>query len=401
MVNGLLGVIIFSGSLPATRVASSIWIPFSWRSWERQLPVCCHYADLRLSWKTSASLANHAIIIVSLGVILGFPLLTAMALNMWPLPTQSFFWVFCRWVPRFWRPAGWWAPQDGLLDFFCVGSLLVMGFAFSQSTAVSPTVIFSWLLRWWPAAWVMPKAQANSCSGRMAGHQLVIDPLAAFMLSASFITMPATFADIGLLPGSHWVMSPCSACWLVLFSVQGTCNGWDCCRRSATTPSAFFGLGLSAILLHEAVSPLMCSSRLVSSCALWALVNFPDKVQLTGLIRRVGSPEWKDLSQTYGSTQPGKQRDGRELGLCQAFFWTTTLYPSWSIKVLHKFFRRCLTSLEDVLYTSLDIWKCCLLSHMKQDNHFRGNPSLAIATSLASSKMFLWPDSWHSVLKGP
>lgn len=81
-VNGLLGVIIFSGSLPATRVAvldmDPFFLTFLRASIAGTLAVILVYY-FREKRPQAAQFAP--LIIVSVGVIVGFPLLTAMALK--------------------------------------------------------------------------------------------------------------------------------------------------------------------------------------------------------------------------------------------------------------------------------------------------------------------------------
>ncbi len=80
-LNGLLGVVIFSGSLPATRVAVLDMDPFS------DLPAgnyCRGVSDDTHFWLSGKRLQAGQLlplVVVSLGVIVGFPLLTAMALQ--------------------------------------------------------------------------------------------------------------------------------------------------------------------------------------------------------------------------------------------------------------------------------------------------------------------------------
>jgi drug/metabolite transporter (DMT)-like permease len=80
--NGLLGVIIFSGSLPATRVAvggfSALFLTGA-RAVIAALLGAVLLGLLREAWPQRKDLASLAI--VSLGVVVGFPLLTALALQ--------------------------------------------------------------------------------------------------------------------------------------------------------------------------------------------------------------------------------------------------------------------------------------------------------------------------------
>lgn len=80
---GLLGVIIFSGSLPATRVAVADFSPLFLTSARAViaalLGAACLFV-LRQARPGRGDLASLAI--VSAGVVIGFPLLTALARSM-------------------------------------------------------------------------------------------------------------------------------------------------------------------------------------------------------------------------------------------------------------------------------------------------------------------------------
>ena len=83
-INGLLGVAIFSGSLPATRVAVADFDPL----FLTVDPRCDRRACLGFAccWSCSSRSARLAptlipLAIVALGVVVGFPLLTALALQ--------------------------------------------------------------------------------------------------------------------------------------------------------------------------------------------------------------------------------------------------------------------------------------------------------------------------------
>lgn len=83
--NGFLGVVIFSGSLPATRVAVADIPPLfltSARAVIAALLGAAFLALLRQARPARADLCSLAI--VALGVVVGFPLLTAFALQHIP-----------------------------------------------------------------------------------------------------------------------------------------------------------------------------------------------------------------------------------------------------------------------------------------------------------------------------
>src|SRR6188474_2703320 len=80
--SGLLGVIIFSGSLPATRVAVGSFSPLFLTSARAVIAALLGGAFLVLLRQKRPSGSDLGpLAIVSIGVVLGFPLLTALALQ--------------------------------------------------------------------------------------------------------------------------------------------------------------------------------------------------------------------------------------------------------------------------------------------------------------------------------
>ena len=80
--SGLLGVIIFSGSLPATRVAVADFSPMFLTSARAVIAALLASALLILLGQTRPERNDLLSLgIVALGVVIGFPLLTALALH--------------------------------------------------------------------------------------------------------------------------------------------------------------------------------------------------------------------------------------------------------------------------------------------------------------------------------
>ncbi|WP_423062199.1 DMT family transporter [Citrobacter portucalensis] len=260
-INGLLGVIIFSGSLPATRVAVLDMDPF-FLTFLRASIAGVLAIMLIYGFREKRPQASQIVplIIVSLGVIIGFPLLTAMALKH---VTSAHSIVFLGLLPLttaiFGVLRGGERPRMAFWIFSVLGSLLVMGFALSQSTAVSPTGDLLML-----AAVVvcgLGYAEGAKLTRVLGGWQVISWSLILslpFMLSASFITMPVTFTGIGL---SAWFalgyVSLFSMLIGFIFWYKGLATGGIAAVGQLQLLQPFFGLGLSATLLNEAVSPIM------------------------------------------------------------------------------------------------------------------------------------------------
>lgn len=260
-INGLLGVIIFSGSLPATRVAvldmDPFFLTFLRASIAGVLAIMLIYG-FREKYPQVSQIKS--LIIVSLGVIIGFPLLTAMALQH---VTSAHSIVFLGLLPLttaiFGVLRGGERPRMAFWIFSVLGSLLVMGFALSQSLIVSPTGDLLML-----AAVVvcgLGYAEGTKLTRILGGWQVISWSLVLslpFMLIASFITMPASFTSIGL---SAWIalgyVSLFSMLIGFIFWYKGLATGGIAAVGQLQLLQPFFGLGLSAILLHETISPLM------------------------------------------------------------------------------------------------------------------------------------------------
>lgn len=138
-INGLLGVLIFSGSLPATRVAVAGFEPLfltSARAAIAAVLACMLLLMLKQTRPTRADIPS--LLIVSVGVIIGFPLLTALALQR---VTAAHSIVFIGLLPLatalFGVLRGAERPKPVFWSFSCTGSVLVAGFAATQSSSTA------------------------------------------------------------------------------------------------------------------------------------------------------------------------------------------------------------------------------------------------------------------------
>ncbi|CCJ95319.1 Permease of the drug/metabolite transporter (DMT) superfamily [Cronobacter malonaticus 681] len=138
-LNGLLGVVIFSGSLPATRVAvedlSPFFLTFARASIAGGLALLLILLrrETRPTVRQAASLA-----VICAGVVVGFPLLTALALQH---VTSAHSMVFIGLLPLatalFGVLRGGERPRPAFWIFSILGSLLVAGFALTGDVRIS------------------------------------------------------------------------------------------------------------------------------------------------------------------------------------------------------------------------------------------------------------------------
>ncbi|WP_211294134.1 DMT family transporter [Vibrio gangliei] len=260
-LNGLLGVIIFSGSLPATKLAvidiNPFFLTFLRASIAGLLATILIFGFRQQRPHTSQMLS---LIVVSLGVVVGFPLLTAMALQH---VTSAHSIVFLGLLPLttaiFGVLRGGEKPQKAFWIFSVIGSALVIGFALSQGTSISPVgdlLMLSAII-----ACGLGYAEGARLTRVLGGWQVISWALIIslpFMLIASLLTMPESFKSIG---NTAWF----SLCYVSLFSMligfifwyKGLAIGGIASVGQLQLLQPFFGLGLSAMLLHESVSPVM------------------------------------------------------------------------------------------------------------------------------------------------
>src|SRR6266702_5481823 len=138
-INGFIGVVTFSGSLPATRVAvmqfDPVFLTVARAAIAGVLALCLLFAfkQTRPSRSDIVSL-----VIVALGVVVGFPLLTALALQH---ITAAHSIVFVGLLPLvtaiFAVLRGGERPRPAFWLFSITGGLSVAGFALSQSGSAS------------------------------------------------------------------------------------------------------------------------------------------------------------------------------------------------------------------------------------------------------------------------
>ena len=259
--NGFLGVLIFSGSLPATRVAVMDFDPLFLTVARAAIAGLVGFV-LLLAFREKRPERRDisSLLIVALGVVVGFPLLTALALKH---VTSAHSIVFIGLLPLatavFGVVRGGERPRRAFWIFSCLGSALVAGFALSQGFSASPVGDLLML-----AAIIvcgLGYAEGASLSRRLGGWQVISWALVLslpVMLLLAWVTVPHSFADIGR---PAWV----GLCYVSLFSMligfvfwyRGLAQGGIAAVGQLQLLQPFFGLGMAAMLLGETVSPTM------------------------------------------------------------------------------------------------------------------------------------------------
>lgn len=257
-INGFIGVLIFSGSLPATRLAVMEFDPVFLTMIRATIAAVLGILLLwLLKQKRPARNQWVPLGIVSLGVVIGFPLLTALALQY---VTSAHSIVFIGLLPLataiFGVLRGGEQPRPVFWLFSILGSVLVMGYAATQGLSAAPAGDLLMLLAVLVCG--LGYAEGAKLSRSLGGWQVICWALVVSMpvvVPLSVILAPASFSGISL---PAWL----SLGYVALFSMligfvfwyRGLAQGGIAAVGQLQLLQPFFGLALAAGLLHEQVS---------------------------------------------------------------------------------------------------------------------------------------------------
>jgi drug/metabolite transporter (DMT)-like permease len=265
--SGLLGVIIFSGSLPATRVAIGGFDPVFLTAARAVIAALLGVALLlALRQKRPARSDLRPLVVVALGVVVGFPLLTALALRRIDAAHSI---VFIGLLPLATAVFGVWRggerPRPAFWACSIVGALSVAGFALSRGGSGSP--VGDLLMVAAVIACGLGYAEGAVLSRRLGGWQVIcwalvlaLPPMAILALA----TLPATWSGIG---APAWL----GLAYVSLFSMligfvfwyRGLALGGIAKVGQLQLLQPFFGLTLAGLLLHEPVAGTMIAATAV------------------------------------------------------------------------------------------------------------------------------------------
>lgn len=269
--SGLIGVIIFSGSLPATRMAVGGFTPLFLTAARAAIAaVLGAVLLLALRQKRPARGDLLPLGVVSAGVVVGFPLLTGLALQH---ITSSHSIVFIGLLPLatalFGVLRGGERPKPAFWLFSVTGSLAVAGFALSQGGRTS---LHGDLLM--VAAILLcglGYAEGGVLSRRLGGWQVISWALVLSLPATAVVaiaTLPGTWSGIGLpaWAGLAYV-SVFSMLVGFVFWYRGLALGGIAGVGQLQLLQPFLGLALAGLLLHETVAPSMVAvTALVVVC---------------------------------------------------------------------------------------------------------------------------------------
>ncbi|EZP26348.1 DMT family transporter [Pseudomonas sp. RIT288] len=257
-INGFIGVLIFSGSLPATRLAVLEFDPvFLTVARAAIAGVLAVFLLWLFRERRPARDQWWSLLIVALGVVLGFPLLTALALQH---VTSAHSIVFVGLLPLataiFAVLRGGEHPRPVFWLFSILGSALVVGFALSQGLTASPTgdlLMLAAIL-----ACGLGYAEGAKLSRILGGWQVICWALVLSLPVMALLSLwlaPASFSHVSL---SAWMCLTYVALFSMLigfvFWYRGLAQGGIAAVGQLQLLQPFFGLTLAATLLHEQVS---------------------------------------------------------------------------------------------------------------------------------------------------
>ena len=260
-INGFLGMLIFSGSLPATRAAVADFDPVFLTV--ARASIAAILAGMVLAIFRQRRPERHDIgplIITAFGVIIGFPLLTALALQH---ITAAHSIVFIGLLPLataiFAVLRGGERPKPAFWLFSTIGSALVMGFALAQGITAAP--IGDILMLAAVIVCGLGYAEGARLSRRLGGWQVIswalVISLPVMLVIAAYV-WPPNWAGIG---EPAWIglvyVSVFSMLVGFVFWYRGLALGGIAAVGQLQLLQPFFGLGLAATLLGEPVTPLM------------------------------------------------------------------------------------------------------------------------------------------------
>jgi len=256
--SGLIGVIIFSGSLPATRIAVGGFTPLFLTS-ARAVIAALLGATLLLVLRQKRPARNDlsSLALVALGVVIGFPLLTGLALQH---VTSAHSMVFIGLLPLataiFGVLRGGERPKPSFWLFSIAGGCSVAGFAMSQSGSASligdPLMVAAILVCG------LGYAEGATLSRRLGGWQVISWALVLALPATAVValaTLPGTWSgiDLPMWAGLAYV-SVFSMLVGFVFWYRGLALGSIAGVGQLQLLQPFFGLILAGVLLHEPVA---------------------------------------------------------------------------------------------------------------------------------------------------
>jgi drug/metabolite transporter (DMT)-like permease len=259
--SGFLGVVIFSASLPATRVAVAEFSPLFLTSARAVIAAVLGAIFLLALRQPSPAQGDIGrLAIVALGVVVGFPLLTALALEH---ITSARSIVFIGLLPLatalFAVLRGGERPKPLFWLFSCLGSATVAGYAISNSDAGSSSgdvLMVAAIL-----VCGLGYAEGATLTRKLGGWQVISWALLLalpMMLIIAILKFPHTLSGIG---AAAWIglayVSVFSMLVGFVFWYRGLALGGIARVGQLQLLQPFFGLTLAGLLVGEPIALTM------------------------------------------------------------------------------------------------------------------------------------------------
>ncbi|CAI0915158.1 DMT family transporter [Serratia quinivorans] len=260
-VSGFLGMLIFSGSLPATRLAVQEFDPLFLTAMRAVLAAILALGALglmRQRWPQRQDFVP--LVMVAIGVVIGFPLLTALALQH---TTSAHALVYIGLLPLatacFGVLRGGERPKIAFWLFSVLGSLLVGAFALSQGAGAS------WVGDLLMVAAILlcglGYAEGAMLTRKLGGWQVISWALVVALPLTAGVAVWAAPASWPQVSVGAWL----SLGYISLFSMwigfifwyRGLALGGIAAVGQLQLLQPFFGLALAAWVLHETIQPSM------------------------------------------------------------------------------------------------------------------------------------------------
>ncbi len=260
-INGFIGVVIFAGSLPATRLAV-LQLDAGFVTAARATIAAVLGLGLllllRQPWPRRGDLPG--LVVVSLGVVVGFPLLTALALRH---ASSAHTIVFLGLLPLstavFGVLRGGDRPRPAFWLFSLLGSACVVGYAARNGIEASLQADLLMLAAIVCAGWATRKVVGSPSSGRLAGDQLGMLLALPVMLPLTVLMRPASFTAVGA--SAWWALGYVAVFSMLigfLFWYRGLAQGGIAAVGQLQLLQPFFGLALAALLLPNRSASAWC-----------------------------------------------------------------------------------------------------------------------------------------------
>ncbi|MCQ9615551.1 DMT family transporter [Paenalcaligenes niemegkensis] len=267
-LNGFIGMAIFAGSLPATRAAVADFDPTFLTSARATIAGLLGLVLLILLRQRRPELADlPSLILTALGVVVGFPLLTALALQhitsahslvfLGLLPLCTAIFAVLRDGER---------PQAAFWLFSVLGSAFVVGYA--ALSGIEASLRGNVLMLAAIVVCGLGYAEGARLSRKLGGWQVISWALLLslpIMLPIVLLTLPASFEHVG---APAWIgfayVSLFSMFIGFMFWYRGLAQGGTAAVGQLQLLQPFMGLGLASLFLHETVSWTMLGVTLAA-----------------------------------------------------------------------------------------------------------------------------------------